>query len=203
MGTEHFDDRAATWDDDPDKVDRARDVAAAVVAAVPTGPDTRVLEYGAGTGLVTQALSDRVGSVTLADNSPGMRAVLQEKIASGALPDGARVWDLDLESQPAPDERFDLVVSSMVMHHVNDLPTVLAGFARLLDAGGHLCLADLDSEDGSFHSYDFGGHHGFDRKEVAAALEATGFTGVTVGDCTEIRRDGSVYSVFLATGAKP
>jgi ubiquinone/menaquinone biosynthesis C-methylase UbiE len=152
---------------------------------------------------VTQALHDRVGPVTLADNSPGMRAVLQEKIAAGALPEGARVWDLDLEGQPAPDERFDLVVSSMVMHHVGDLPTVLAGFARLLDARGHLCLADLDSEDGSFHTYEFGGHHGFDRDEVAAALEAAGFTRVTVGDCTEIHRDGRVYPIFLATGARP
>ena len=203
MGTAHFDERAATWDDDPDKVERAQDVARAVLAAVPTGPDTRVLEYGAGTGLVTQALRDRVGPVTLADNSPGMRAVLQEKIAAGALPQGARVWDLDLESQPAPDERFDLVVSSMVMHHVADLSTVLSGFARLLDAGGHLCLADLDSEDGSFHTYDFAGRHGFDRDEVAAALESAGFTGVTVGDCTEIRRDGHVYPVFLATGTRP
>jgi predicted TPR repeat methyltransferase len=202
-GTAHFDDKAATWDDDPDKVERAKDVARGVLAAVPTSREARVLEYGAGTGLVTQALHDRVGPVTLADNSPGMRAVLQEKIAAGALPEGARVWDLDLEGQPAPDERFDLVVSSMVMHHVGDLPTVLAGFARLLDARGHLCLADLDSEDGSFHTYEFGGHHGFDRDEVAAALEAAGFTRVTVGDCTEIHRDGRVYPIFLATGARP
>lgn len=214
MDTAHFDDKAATWDDDPDKVARAQDVARAVLAAVPTGPGTRLLEYGAGTGLVTQALQERVGPVTLADNSAGMRAVLHDKIASGALPTGARVWDLDLEGEPGPgvpadpaerldpQERFDLVVSSMVMHHVKDLPAVLTGFAGLLEAGGHLALADLDSEDGSFHSYDFGGHHGFDRGEVAQELESAGFTEVTVGDCTEIHRDGRVYPVFLATGVR-
>jgi ubiquinone/menaquinone biosynthesis C-methylase UbiE len=161
-----------------------------------------VLEYGAGTGLVTQALADRVGPVTLADSSAGMRAVLHEKIAAGALPESARVWDLDLERQPAPDERFDLVVSSMVMHHVKDPAGVLSGFASLLDPGGQVCIADLDSEDGSFHTYDFGGHHGFDRDEIAAALEAAGFTDVRTQDCTEIHKEGRAYSVFLATGAR-
>ena len=203
MGTAHFDDRAATWDDDPDKVARARDVAQAVLRVVPAGPGTRLLEYGAGTGLVTQALRDRVGPVTLADNSAGMRAVLHEKVAAGSLPPDSRIWDLDLESHTVPDERFDLVVSSMVMHHVADLPAVLSGFATLLDAGGHVCVADLDSEDGSFHTYDFGGRHGFDRSEMAAALEAAGFTDVAVTDGTQIERDGRTYPVFLASGRKP
>jgi predicted TPR repeat methyltransferase len=202
MDTAHFDDKAATWDDDPDKVARAGDVARGVLGVVQPGPEARVLEYGAGTGLVTQALRDRVGAVTLADNSPGMRAVLQQKVAAGALPADARVWDLDLESQPVPDDRFDLVVSSMVMHHVSDLPTVLSGFASLLEVGGQVCVADLDSEDGSFHSYEFGGRHGFDRAEMAAALEAAGFRDVAVTDCTQIERDGRTYPVFLASGRK-
>ena len=202
MDNVHFDDKAATWDDDPDKVARAKDVARAVVAVVTTGPATRVLEYGAGTGLVSQALADRVGPVTLADSSAGMRAVLRDKVGSGALPGSARIWDLDLESQAAPDERFDLVVSSMVMHHVKDPATVLSGFASLLEPGGHVCVADLDSEDGSFHTYDFGGHHGFDRDEVAATLEASGFTDVRVSDCTQIHKEGRSYSVFLATGTR-
>lgn len=202
MDTAHFDDSAATWDDDPDKVARAREVAHRVLEVVQTGPATRVLEYGAGTGLVTQALADRVGPVTLADSSAGMRSVLEAKVAAGALPQDARIWDLDLESQPVPDDRFDLVVSSMVMHHVGDLSRVLSGFAGLLEAGGSVCVADLDSEDGSFHTYDFGGHHGFDRGEIASALEAAGFADVAVTDGTQIERDGRTYPVFLASGRK-
>src|SRR5690606_42045723 len=45
-----FDEKAATWDDDPAKVERARVVADALRDAVPPGPTTRLLEYGAGTG---------------------------------------------------------------------------------------------------------------------------------------------------------
>ena len=202
MGTEHFDDKAATWDDDPEKVRQAQDVARAVSAAVPVGQATRLLEYGAGTALVTQALiasAGGIGRVTLADNSAGMRAVLRDKIGSGAMPPDTRVWDLDLENQPASSEPFDLIVSSMVMHHVRNLPVVLAAFAEMLAEGGHLCIADLDREDGSFHTHDFDGHHGFDRGELATALDRAGLVDVTITDCTHITREGVTYPVFLAT----
>jgi len=198
MGTEHFDTKAATWDDEPDKVAQAHDVAEAIAGSVPLSRHIRLLEYGAGTGLVTQALRSRVGPVTLADNSSGMRQVIEGKIPSGDLPD-AEVWALDLESQPVPDRQFDLIVTSMVLHHVRDLSTVLSGFAQLLGDGGALCIADLDREDGSFHAHDFDGHHGFDRVELATTLEQAGFAEVSVTDCTHIARDGSTYPVFLAT----
>ena len=202
MGTEHFDDKAATWDDDPEKVRQAQDVARAVSAAVPVGQATRLLEYGAGTALVTQALlasAGGIGRITLADNSAGMRAVLRDKIGSGAMPPDTRVWDLDLENQPASSEPFDLIVSSMVMHHVRNLTVVLAAFAEMLAEGGHLCIADLDREDGSFHTHDFDGHHGFDRGELATALDQARLVDVTITDCTHITREGVTYPVFLAT----
>ena len=176
--------------------------ARAVAAAVPLSPRTRVLDYGAGTGLVTQALGERVGPATLADNSSGMRGVIQDKIAAGVLP-AARVWDLDLEAQPAPDERFDLIVTSLVLHHVHALERVLSRFAELLEPGGYLCIADLDREDGDFHGHDFDGHHGFDRDELAALLADAGLVDVAVRDCTEFDRDGVTYSVFLAVARRP
>lgn len=205
MGIEHFDERAAEWDSDPDKVAQSREVASAIAANVPLTRQTRLLEYGAGTGLVTQALLDRVGPVTLADNSPGMRAAVQAKITSGVLPPDTRVWDLDLQLQSAPPGRFDLVVSSMVLHHVRDLRPVLAGLVGMLDPGGHLCVADLDREDGSFHGHrhDFDGHDGFDRDELARSLEAAGLTDVVVSDCGHVLREGTAYPVFLATARKP
>lgn len=204
MGNEHFDGKAATWDDDPDKVRQSGEVAAAIAAAVPPVPRTRLLEYGAGTGLVTLALLDHLSdpAITLADNSSGMRQVLADKVEAGALPSPTRVWDLDLENQPVPSDRFDLVITSNVMHHVQRLDTVLAAFAELLDAGGHLCIADLDREDGSFHDHDFGGHHGFSRESLSAQIEAAGFTDVRVGDAGSVHKGGRDYSVFLAAARR-
>ena len=200
-GSAFFDERAGTWDEDPAKVERAAVVADAIVANVPLAPGTRLLEYGAGTGLVTQALRDHVGPVTLVDSSQGMRSVMQAKIDAGTLP-AARVWALDLASEAPPSEQFDLIVTVMTLHHIEDLARVLGSFAALLTPEGHLCIADLDHEDGSFHGEGFAGHHGFRRTELADQLAAAGFGETQFEDCHEMVRDGVPYSVFLAV-ARP
>jgi len=193
-----FDARAATWDDDPAKVERADAVALKIRGAVSLDRSMRLLEYGAGTGLVTQALRDSVGPVTLADTSTGMREVVHAKIAAGALTD-ARVWDLDLATQAVPDEHFDLIVSVLTLHHIENIDAVLSGFAKLLHENGALCVVDLDEEDGSFHGVDFEGHRGFQRSALAAELAAAGFTDVVVQDCHHIVHDGVNYPLFLAS----
>ena len=193
-----FDERAATWDDDPAKLERAKLVAGAICDAITLDGSQRVLDYGAGTGLVTQALRHVVGPVTLVDTSEGMRNVMLAKIAAGAITD-ARVWDLDLESAPVPDERFDLVVTVLALHHIHDVGAVLSKFAEMLADDGQLCVVDLDTEDGSFHGLGFDVHHGFDRLELAAALTAAGFADVDFRDCHHIVRDDATYPMFLAT----
>lgn len=200
IGPAFFDERAATWDEDPAKVERTAVVADAIVATVPLSSATRLLEYGAGTGLVTQALRDRVGPVTLADSSEGMRAVMQAKIDAGTLT-AARIWSLDLATDDPPNEQFELIVTVMALHHIVDLARVLASFAALLAPGGHLCIVDLDHEDGSFHGEGFAGHHGFRRPALADQLAAAGFGETTFQDCHEMVRDGVPYTVFLAVAS--
>src|SRR5690625_7964520 len=86
MSAEKFDLKAATWDQDPDKIAQAQHVARTIAARVPLGRWMRLLEYGAGTGLVSQELAGRVGTLTLADNSSGMREVITAKIQRGRIP---------------------------------------------------------------------------------------------------------------------
>lgn len=197
----HFDARAATWDDDPGKAERAARVAAAIRRAVPLDTSMRLLEFGAGTGLLTQALRDDVGPVTLTDTSEGMRQVMQDKIAAGAIAD-ARVWDLDLATGPLPDEQFDVVVSLMALHHIADTDAVLANVAALLAPGGRLVVVDLDAEDGSFHGHDAPVHKGFDRDDLAGRLTRAGYVDVTVGDCTDVQRDNGTFPLFLAVATR-
>lgn len=196
-----FDDRAATWDD-PAKIERARVIADAIGEAIELDGTQRLLEYGAGTGLVTQALRSKVGPVTLVDTSEGMREVMRAKIAAGELTD-ARVWKFDFATMNAPDELFDVVVTVLTLHHVHDITPVLVRFSALVDDDGWLCIADLDKEDGSFHGAGFDGHNGFDRNELRTALEAEGFVDVEFRDCHHIVRDTGEFPMFLATCRMP
>jgi 2-polyprenyl-3-methyl-5-hydroxy-6-metoxy-1,4-benzoquinol methylase len=131
-----------------------------------------------------------------------MRKVMQEKIASGLLSE-ARVWDTDLSGTQLPDERFEIIVTVMVLHHVADTDGMLANFARLLEAGGYLCIVDLDTEDGSFHGAGFEGHRGFDRHDLARRLRAVGFSEVVIEDCYVLQKDGGDFPLFLATARRP
>ena len=121
-----FDAMAETWDDDPAKVERARVAAERIVERVAPTPATRLLEYGAGTALVAQRLAGHVGPMTLADPSAGMRAAMAAKVEAGTLPADVRIVDLDLATSPRPADRYDLVVTVQVLHHVTDLDAVLA-----------------------------------------------------------------------------
>lgn len=202
-----FDERAATWDDDPAKVERGTWVADAVADAIELGDDTRLLEYGAGTGLASQALVGRVGAITLTDPSAGMRTVMERKVEEGVFPAGTRVWDLDLARDDVPDERFDLVLAVMSLHHVGTpgLATVLQGLADLLEPTGRLCVVDLEEDvEGAFHEEhdDFDGFHGFRHADLAGRLESAGFADVEFTPCGTIDRDGKEFDLFLAV-ARP
>ena len=198
-----FDERAATWDDDPAHVERSQVVAGAIRDAVPLDSSVRLLEYGAGTGLVSQALRDTVGPITMADTSAGMRKVVDDKITAGLIAD-ARVRDLDLTSAPLPasEERFDLIVTVLTLHHLPRLEPVLSNFATLLAEGGHLAIVDLDEDDGTFHGDGFDGHHGFDHDALANDLGKAGFTNISFQRCHQIVRDGHTYPLFLATATR-
>ena len=202
-GPGYFDQAAGSWDDDPAKVERARVVTEQIVEQLNPSSDARLFEYGAGTGLVAQHLQDHVGALTLADNSGGMRDAMAAKVADGRLPAGTRIWDLDLSTQAMPTgELFDLAVTVQVLHHVHDLGPVLAGFAALLEPGGHLCIVDLELEDGTFHGDGFGGHHGFERDQLREQLEAAGFAGVAFRHSYDLERNGHAYPLFLAIATR-
>ena len=199
----NFDERARGWDSDPKKVERALAVADAIRKAFPLSEDMKALEYGCGTGLLSFALQPYLGQITLADTSQGMLDVLREKIArSGATT--MHPIRLDLLSDPLPAERFDLTYSLMVLHHIDDVKTVLSRFHNLLIPGGTLLVADLDKEDGSFHtdgSTDV--HHGFDHDELRKMVEEAGFRNVTFSTACEIRKqignEEKTFPVFLMT----
>ena len=202
----NFDERAKEWDSDPKKVERARAVAEAISKAIPLSNEMKALEYGCGTGLLSFALQSDLGQITLADTSQGMLDVLSGKIASADVTNMHPVR-LDLASDPLPDEKYDLTYSLMTLHHIHNADDMLVKFRDLLVPNGYLLVADLDKEDGSFHTDGTTDVHlGFERGELQRRVEQIGFGDVTFSTAYEIKKkignEEKTFPVFLMTAQK-
>ncbi len=106
----------------------------------------RVLELGCGTGNLSLRIAAKLPhtSLCLVDASSEMialtRSRLQQARPSGFARDEfitARFEDLDL-----PASSFDLVVSSISLHHVEDKGRLYERVRALLRTGGRFCFAD-------------------------------------------------------------
>jgi ubiquinone/menaquinone biosynthesis C-methylase UbiE len=146
-----------------------------------------------------------VGHITLADSSDGMLAVLERKIASSGVKNMNAI-KLDLANDSFPNERYHLICTLMTLHHVDDTDKMLKDFYKMLAKPGYLCVADLDSEDGTFHGADFSGHKGFDRSDLRKKVLDVGFQTIhfsTVFRMTkEIEGTKKEFPLFLMIAEK-
>jgi ubiquinone/menaquinone biosynthesis C-methylase UbiE len=201
----NFDVEAATWDEEPIRVQLAKDLFRAISEQIVLTPSMDALDFGCGTGLVTLQLSARVGHVTGVDSSQGMLDVLERKIQSYPI-ENVTTRRVDLDCGDVLDGTYDLVVTTMTLHHIQEIMPILEQFARVLKPGGRLCIADLDVEDGKFHGNNEGVFHfGFERSGLRDSLARAGFVDICDGSAAEIiKPDASgemkTFSVFLMTG---
>jgi ubiquinone/menaquinone biosynthesis C-methylase UbiE len=174
---------------------------------VKPGPAMDVLDFGAGTGLVTIALQSHVRTITAADNSQGMLDILDAKIRTQRITN-VRTRLVDLDRGDQLKGQFDLVVSSMTFHHIRDIGILLDRLAVLLRPSGRIVIADLDPDEGKFHDTQAGVFHdGFDRHDMQKYFEAAGFSDVQDRTAAVIQKPGNsgemrAFPVFLMTGTK-
>ena len=207
MPQERFEQGAATWDDNPGRIRNAEAIAAAILRRAPVSTAHTAVDYGCGTGLVTLAIAPNAGHIVAIDSSPAMLSALRSKAADHGLTNVETV-EADLEHDEPPTVEADLVVSTMVLHHVTDVSAVLRRLTAMLRTGGVLAVADLDAEDGSFHT-DHSGvvHFGFDRSWMQSALGNLGLVVTTAETANTIEREGPDgvrrYPVFLICARRP
>ena len=196
-----FDSRAREWDKDKMHVDRSVAIAARLEEMVPLRPSMKVLEYGAGTGLLSFQLKDKFSDITLMDISSEMIKVCREK-AEHYKARHIHPLLFDLEHKVF-DGTLDLIYNQMVLHHVNDYEGIIATFYAMLNPGGYLVIADLYTEDGSFHGPDVDVHLGFDPQKLMEIFSTIGFQHIEYQTCFEVKREsGRKYPVFLLVGKK-
>jgi SAM-dependent methyltransferase len=136
-----------------------------------------------------------------------MLDVLNGKIASLGL-GSVHTRLVDLTDGGVLEGQFDLIVSGMTLHHIEDTAGLLSSFHHVLKTGGYLCIADLDTEKGLFHDNDAGVFHdGFDRGALLSVFKEAGYSDThctTAAVTRKKNRDGveQDFTVFLMTGRK-
>ncbi|MFQ6370553.1 class I SAM-dependent methyltransferase [Shewanella sp. YIC-542] len=198
MSQDYFSHKAHLYEQDNHRVDNVGNIADAICRQLTLTPEMQLLDFGAGTGLLLARIAPKVARITAVDISASMNRQLAQKRAQ--LPCELTIIQTNLEHADIPG-RFDGIISSMTMHHITDIDAMFAKFRRMLVPGGFIAIADLDKEDGSFHTDDTGVQHfGFEHDEIANAAHHAGFSQVRVSNVSVARKPHGDYPVFLLTG---
>jgi cyclopropane fatty-acyl-phospholipid synthase-like methyltransferase len=198
--TDLFEEKAIDWDANQMRLELSSAIGAAILEYVQLENDMEVMDFGAGTGLLTAHVVPRVKTVSAVDTSKSMLDKLAEKPEFHGK---VKAVCQDITEQPL-DSRFDLIISAMAMHHVEDTDKLIKTFANHLQSGGQVALADLDEEDGTFHPEDTEGvfHHGFDRDRLKKIMMDNGFANIQFHTVHSVGKEGKDYPIFLVTAAK-
>ena len=196
----HFDKVAKDWDMNDLKSQLSYHIGKALLEHTTLRSNMHIMDFGAGTGLLTVHVADKVQKVAAVDIS---EAMLNELMAKTHLA-SVKAYCQDIIRQPI-NEDFDGIISAMALHHVKDTDEIIKAFYGHLNDGGFIAIADLDSEDGTFHPEEMDGvfHHGFDRLVLQKKFEDAGFKDVEFRTAhTFVKEDKSEYPIFLLTAKK-
>lgn len=195
-----FNEKAKEWDVNEMVLRLSNATGSAILENVDLNEQMSVMDFGAGTGLITSHILPKVKDIVAVDIS---KAMLEALAAKEDFHGKVEIVCQDITEQPL-DRKFDLIMSAMAMHHVKDTNLLIQRFAEHMNSGAKVALADLDTEDGSFHPADIEGvyHDGFDRDYLKNILEKNSFSGIEFVTAHTVNKEDKSYPVFLVTAVK-
>ncbi len=140
MNSDNWDDFAADWDTRPDVreyADRAfKSFQRRVLPLVPKMVHTRVMDFGCGTGLLTEKLSPLCDRVVALDSSSRMMEILNRKLAKTGTKNVTSLV-ATVDSKTIDENRdilgqFDLVVASSVCSFLPDFQLTLCDISTIM-----------------------------------------------------------------------
>jgi len=200
MSHDFFKHKAGSYEQENHRVANVENIARSVLNSIEFNASMRIMDFGSGTGLLLEKIAPSVHTMSAVDISRSMNEQLERKRSD--LSCELEIIELDL-SQSILGRKFDGIISSMTIHHIEDIESIFGKFYSMLNEGGFIAIADLDVEDGSFHTEDTGVFHfGFDRAEIKKIAERAGFKQVSITTASTVHKSQGDYSVFLLTAQK-
>lgn len=193
----NFNERAKNWDTES-KIERSNAIAKSIKTNIKLDENMSILDFGCGTGLLIFPLIEEVGSVHGIDLAPNMLDILKEKSKNHKNLTTELTGIFEITST------FDLIMSSMVMHHIEDIRKLAKKLYDSLNPNGVIAIADLMKEDGSFHdSLDGIYALGFSNEFLEQIFKGAGFKEVQiVENIFIIEKNNKKYPLFLLVGKK-
>ncbi len=197
---DHFAHKSKSWDMNSKRVQNAKGIADLIVKNINLNSSMELMDFGAGTGLLSYFVAPHVSKISAVDNSPSM--LLEFKNKCDEFSCKTEIIEKDL-STDLIDRKFDGIISSMTIHHLEDTKALFSKLYTMLNEGGFIAIADLDTEDGSFHSDNAGVfHHGFERETLEKQAKEVGFREISFDLASTINKPHREFTVFLMTGVK-
>lgn len=198
--TDLFNEKAKDWDVNEMVKMISSDIGSSILKHVPLHDQMRVMDFGAGTGLISSQIAPLVKKIVAVDTS---EAMLNKLVSKPELHGKVEIVCQDITDIPI-DGKFDLIMSAMAMHHVKDTSKLIQRFTEHLNSGALIALADFDKEDGSFHPKDTEGvfHFGFERNELQSILAKHGFGGIHFLTAHTVHKEEKRFPIFLVTATK-
>ncbi|MGI3037974.1 class I SAM-dependent DNA methyltransferase [Vibrio diabolicus] len=153
----------------------------------------KVLDFGCGTGQLSQRLSPMVKDIVALDASEAMIEELDKKELANVEPVVDALSRGLVAQHPAFRGQFDLVVASSVLAFVEDLDASLKISHSLLNHGGYFVHFDWIAESEQ---------DGFTLAKSKRALKDAGFTEVESQHVFDIASDGKTMSVLMGLGRR-
>eukprot|EP00026_Physarum_polycephalum_P016017 Phypoly_transcript_16840.p1 GENE.Phypoly_transcript_16840~~Phypoly_transcript_16840.p1 ORF type:complete len:234 (+),score=58.86 Phypoly_transcript_16840:44-703(+) len=190
-----FDIEAAKWDEKPTAVEIAKKSSQALLDHIPFAKDMNVMDFGCGTGLISEAILPKVHSVFGVDASQGMVDIFNKKIETKKLQNTIAAYVFLTGEDQLGGRKFDVIYSSFALHHVEDITKMIQILASYLTPGGYLGIVDLEKTDKTplFHAKSKHAdvyHHGFLAQDLEQSVDACGqFTSVKTINAFSITKD--------------
>ena len=190
--SESWDDYAEGWDSNSDVITYSQKAFDSLCAVVDL-KGLKILDFGCGTGLLTEKIANFASSVLAIDSSPKMIDVLSEKNLPNVKVLTCEITEESIESKPILQSGFDLIVASSVCAFVPDYEKTVTDLKSLLKPAGTFIQWDWKRTDSE---PDFG----FSEEIIRDAYSNAGLTPLKIMTAFSLMSEKGSMDVIMGVG---
>jgi len=190
--SENWDDYAEGWDSNSDVITYSQKAFDSLCAVVDLN-GLIILDFGCGTGLLTEKIANLADSVLAVDSSPKMMDVLSVKNLPNVNVLACEITETSIRSNPILQSGFDLIVASSVCAFVPDYEKTITDLKSLLKPAGTFIQWDWKRTDSE---PDFG----FTEEIIRDTYSSVGLTPLKILTAFSLMSEKGSMDVIMGVG---